>query len=60
MGHADVLLAAEPGSRIVGEELSPDVVSEGLVWIVDPLMGPLLLHDFPAMRYRSPRRWTGR
>src|SRR5512144_1544870 len=29
----EILLAAEPGSRIVGEELSPAVVTEGLVWI---------------------------
>jgi myo-inositol-1(or 4)-monophosphatase len=46
---ADVLLAAEPGSRIVGEELSPDVVREGLVWIVDPLDGTTnFLHGFPS------------
>lgn len=46
---ADVLLAAEPGSRIVGEELSPAVVTEGLVWIVDPLDGTTnFLHGFPA------------
>jgi myo-inositol-1(or 4)-monophosphatase len=46
---AEVLLAAEPGSRIVGEELSPDVVTEGLVWIVDPLDGTTnFLHDFPT------------
>ncbi len=46
---AEVLLAAEPGSRIVGEELSPEVVSGGLVWIVDPLDGTTnFLHDFPA------------
>lgn len=46
---AEVLLAAEPGSRIVGEELSPDVVTEGLVWIVDPLDGTTnFLHDFPS------------
>ena len=45
----DVLLAAEPGSRIVGEELSPEVVRDGLVWIVDPLDGTTnFLHDFPA------------
>jgi myo-inositol-1(or 4)-monophosphatase len=44
-----VLLAAEPGSRIVGEELSPEVVRDGLVWIVDPLDGTTnFLHDFPA------------
>ena len=46
---ADTLLAAEPGSRIVGEELSPEVVRDGLVWIVDPLDGTTnFLHDFPA------------
>ncbi len=46
---ADVLLAAEPGSRIVGEELSPEVVTGGLVWVVDPLDGTTnFLHDFPA------------
>ena len=45
----DVLLAAEPGSRIVGEELNPAVVREGLVWIVDPLDGTTnFLHDFPS------------
>jgi myo-inositol-1(or 4)-monophosphatase len=46
---AGVLLAAEPGSRIVGEELSPELVTEGLVWIVDPLDGTTnFLHDFPT------------
>jgi myo-inositol-1(or 4)-monophosphatase len=35
----EVLLAAEPGSTIVGEELNPEVATEGLVWIVDPLVG---------------------
>jgi myo-inositol-1(or 4)-monophosphatase len=45
----DVLLAAEPDSRIVGEELSPEVVTGGLVWIVDPLDGTTnFLHDFPS------------
>jgi len=45
----DVLRAAEPGSRIVGEELSPEVVRDGLVWIVDPLDGTTnFLHDFPS------------
>jgi myo-inositol-1(or 4)-monophosphatase len=44
----EVLLAAEPGSRMVGEELQPEVVREGLVWIVDPLDGTTnFLHDFP-------------
>jgi len=46
---AEVLLAAEPGSRIVGEELSPEVVAGGLVWVVDPLDGTTnFLHDFPS------------
>jgi myo-inositol-1(or 4)-monophosphatase len=46
---ADVLLAAEPGSRMVGEELSPDLVHDGLVWIVDPLDGTTnFLHGFPS------------
>ena len=45
----EVLLAAEPGSRIVGEELQPEVVTGGLVWIVDPLDGTTnFLHDFPS------------
>jgi myo-inositol-1(or 4)-monophosphatase len=46
---AEVLLAAEPGSRIVGEELTPNMVTEGLVWIVDPLDGTTnFLHGFPS------------
>jgi len=46
---AEVLLAAEPGSRIVGEELTPGMVTEGLVWIVDPLDGTTnFLHGFPS------------
>jgi myo-inositol-1(or 4)-monophosphatase len=46
---AEVLLAAEPGSRIVGEELQPELVADGLVWIVDPLDGTTnFLHDFPS------------
>jgi myo-inositol-1(or 4)-monophosphatase len=46
---SEVLLAAEPGSRIVGEELQPELVTEGLVWVVDPLDGTTnFLHDFPS------------
>jgi myo-inositol-1(or 4)-monophosphatase len=46
---AEVLLAAEPGGRIVGEELHPELVTEGMVWIVDPLDGTTnFLHDFPS------------
>jgi myo-inositol-1(or 4)-monophosphatase len=46
---ADLVLTAEPDGQIVGEELSPNVVTEGLVWIVDPLDGTTnFLHDFPS------------
>ncbi|MGH7594302.1 MAG: inositol monophosphatase family protein [Gemmatimonadales bacterium] len=43
------LLAAEPGSRILGEELSPDSGTlDGLVWVVDPLDGTTnFLHGYP-------------
>lgn len=45
----DLLTRAFPGSGVVGEELSPDVVTDGLVWIVDPLDGTTnFLHGFPA------------
>src|SRR5688572_18295843 len=45
---SEVLLAAEPGGRIVGEELQPEVITDGLVWIVDPLDGTTnFLHGFP-------------
>jgi myo-inositol-1(or 4)-monophosphatase len=45
----EVLLAAEPGSRVVGEELSPELSTGGLVWIVDPLDGTTnFLHGFPS------------
>ncbi|HVX89702.1 MAG TPA: inositol monophosphatase family protein [Gemmatimonadales bacterium] len=38
-----------PGSRVVGEELGPEMVSGGLVWVVDPLDGTTnFLHGFPA------------
>jgi myo-inositol-1(or 4)-monophosphatase len=46
---SDILLAGAPGARMVGEELSPGVVTDGLVWIVDPLDGTTnFLHDFPS------------
>ena len=46
---ADILLAAEPGSRMVGEELSPAILLDGLVWVVDPLDGTTnFLHGFPC------------
>lgn len=46
---SEVLLGAEPGSRIIGEELAPEIVTDGLVWVVDPLDGTTnFLHGFPA------------
>ncbi|HEY5940109.1 MAG TPA: inositol monophosphatase family protein, partial [Gemmatimonadales bacterium] len=46
---ADILLAAEPGSRMVGEELSPAILTDGLIWVVDPLDGTTnFLHGFPS------------
>jgi len=45
---ADILLAAEPGARMLGEELSPALITDGLIWIVDPLDGTTnFLHGFP-------------
>jgi myo-inositol-1(or 4)-monophosphatase len=46
---ADILLAGEPGSRILGEELSPEEAGvHGLVWVVDPLDGTTnFLHGLP-------------
>ena len=46
---AESLHRAMPGTLIVGEELSPEIVTAGLVWIVDPLDGTTnFLHNFPA------------
>jgi myo-inositol-1(or 4)-monophosphatase len=45
---ADILLSGEPGSIIVGEELSPEVAKADLVWVVDPLDGTTnYLHGYP-------------
>jgi myo-inositol-1(or 4)-monophosphatase len=45
---AEVLLAAEPESRIIGEELSPELRAGDLVWVVDPLDGTTnFLHGLP-------------
>jgi myo-inositol-1(or 4)-monophosphatase len=45
---AEVLLAGDPRATIVGEELSPSVTTNGLVWIVDPLDGTTnFLHGYP-------------
>ncbi len=44
-----ILARDTPAARIVGEELAPEVQTEGLVWIVDPLDGTTnFLHGFPA------------
>ena len=46
---AGILLAGEPGSTIIGEELSPSLVNRGLVWVVDPLDGTTnFLHGLPV------------
>jgi myo-inositol-1(or 4)-monophosphatase len=45
---AEVLGTGAPGSRMVGEESSPELHRSGLVWIVDPLDGTTnFLHDYP-------------
>jgi len=46
---AEVLREGAPEGRIVGEELSPDIVTDGLVWVVDPLDGTTnFLHGYPS------------
>ena len=38
-----------PPGRMVGEELNPSIVTDGLVWIVDPLDGTTnFLHGYPS------------
>ena len=45
----NVLQNGSRDTRIVGEELSPDIVTEGLVWVVDPLDGTTnFLHGYPS------------
>jgi myo-inositol-1(or 4)-monophosphatase len=45
---AETLLAGEPGSVIMGEELSPGPATGDLVWVVDPLDGTTnYLHGYP-------------
>jgi myo-inositol-1(or 4)-monophosphatase len=44
-----VLRDAAPDARIVGEELSPEILTQGLVWVVDPLDGTTnFLHGYPS------------
>ena len=45
---AEVLGSGAPGSRLVGEESSPELHRQGLVWVVDPLDGTTnFLHGYP-------------
>jgi myo-inositol-1(or 4)-monophosphatase len=45
---AEVLTREVPGSRVVGEELTPDLATGEVVWIVDPLDGTTnYLHAYP-------------
>ncbi len=46
---AETLTRAVPGSRVVGEELTPELAASGdVVWIVDPLDGTTnYLHGYP-------------
>ena len=46
---SSVLLNSGAPGRMVGEELSPQIVTRGLVWIVDPLDGTTnFLHGYPS------------
>jgi myo-inositol-1(or 4)-monophosphatase len=46
---AEILLAGDGRGRMVGEELSPEILTDGLVWIVDPLDGTTnFLHGYPS------------
>ncbi len=47
---AEMLTAGAPGSRVLGEELTPDgaLDARGIVWVVDPLDGTTnFLHGYP-------------
>ena len=45
----DALLKDGPDAVILGEELTPDAGTEGLVWVVDPLDGTTnYLHGYPS------------
>ncbi len=45
----ETLRAAAPDSHIIGEELSPELRTDGLVWIVDPLDGTTnFIHRYPC------------
>ena len=45
----EILLAGDPRATIIGEELTPSLTTDGLVWVVDPLDGTTnFLHGYPA------------
>jgi myo-inositol-1(or 4)-monophosphatase len=45
----ETLRAGAPDSDIIGEELSPELRDDGLVWIVDPLDGTTnFIHRYPC------------
>jgi myo-inositol-1(or 4)-monophosphatase len=45
----EVLRSGAPDSQIIGEELSPELRTDGLVWIVDPLDGTTnFIHRYPC------------
>src|SRR5690349_15241726 len=46
----ETLLRAEPGSRFLGEEHSPEEAeTDGLLWVIDPLDGTTnFLHSYPS------------
>jgi len=58
---AEVLLAGEPGSVVMGEELSPGHHRGELTWIVDPIDGTTnFVHGFPAFAVSIAAEVDGR
>ena len=58
---AESLHGAMPGTPIVGEELSPEIVTAGLVWIVDPLDGTTnFLRGIPHFAVSIACKYRGR
>ncbi len=46
---AEAVLREYPDATVLGEELTPDGIHRGLVWVVDPLDGTTnFLHGYPA------------
>lgn len=58
---AGVLGKGAPGSRMIGEESSPDLQQDGLVWVVDPLDGTTnFLHGYPQYAVSIAAALNGR